>query len=202
MMLILPLTTEGKVTFAEQPSLNRFAENGGFNGLIAQIHHQHFPALFKMSHLSRVRSCLSSFMLPLSRRSYGTAQNLSILDPTQEKLLDEHLILVDEYDCVRGYETKRECHLKTNIVEHGLLHRAFSVFLFNQKGHLLLQQRSGAKITFPGHVTNTCCSHPLYDDSETEEYGNIGVKRAAKRRLSYELGIPGILNVCIIILLG
>ncbi|PRD33229.1 UNVERIFIED_CONTAM: Isopentenyl-diphosphate Delta-isomerase 1 [Trichonephila clavipes] len=70
-----------------------------------------------------------------------------------------------------------------------LLHRAFSVFLFNTKGELLLQQRSDAKITFPGYYTNTCCSHPLYIDSELEEIKALGVKRAAQRRLSIELGI-------------
>lgn len=114
-----------------------------------------------------------------------------VIDSTQEKLLEELLIMVDESDAVKGYETKRDCHLKRNIVEHGMLHRAFSVFLFNKKGELLMQQRSDEKITFPGYITNTCCSHPLHNDEELEEYQNIGVKKAAKRRLSYELGIPG-----------
>lgn len=98
--------------------------------------------------------------------------------------------MVDEADAVKGYETKRDCHLKANIIEHGMLHRAFSVFLFNGKRELLMQQRSDKKITFPGYITNTCCSHPLHNDEEMEEYGNIGVRKAAKRRLSYELGIP------------
>lgn len=43
----------------------------------------------------------------------------------------------------------------------GLLHRAFSVFLFDEQGRLLLQQRAASKITFPDVWTNTCCSHPL-----------------------------------------
>ena len=119
---------------------------------------------------------------------------LSKIDETQEKLLNERLILVDENDCVKGTETKKECHLKRNILQYGMLHRAFSVFLFNTKGQLLLQQRSDVKITFPGCITNTCCSHPLYEDSELVEHGNVGVKVAAKRRLSYELGIPGMLD--------
>lgn len=50
----------------------------------------------------------------------------------------------------------------TNI-NGGMLHRAFSVFLFTPDGKLILQQRSGAKITFPFIWANTCCSHPLYD---------------------------------------
>ena len=99
--------------------------------------------------------------------------------------------MVDESDAVKGFETKRDCHLKANIIEHGMLHRAFSVFLFNKKGDLLMQKRSDKKITFPGYITNSCCSHPLHNDEELEEYNNIGIRKAAKRRLSYELGIPG-----------
>lgn len=64
-------------------------------------------------------------------------------------------------------------HLMTNI-EKGMLHRAFSVFLFNTKGELLLQQRSDAKITFPGYWTNTCCSHPLYIPDELTEENQLG----------------------------
>jgi isopentenyl-diphosphate delta-isomerase type 1 len=56
-------------------------------------------------------------------------------------------------------------HLNTRINE-GLLHRAFSVFLFNSEGKLLLQKRSDKKITFPDCWTNTCCSHPLYKADE------------------------------------
>jgi isopentenyl-diphosphate delta-isomerase len=70
-----------------------------------------------------------------------------------------------------------------------MLHRAFSVFLFSRDGKLLLQQRSGAKITFPLRWTNTCCSHPLDIDGEREEKGHLGVKRAAVRKLEHELGI-------------
>ena len=70
-----------------------------------------------------------------------------------------------------------------------MLHRAFSVFLFNTRGELLLQQRSDAKITFPGHWTNTCCSHPLSVAGELEETEAMGVKRAAQRKLQHELGI-------------
>ena len=56
--------------------------------------------------------------------------------------------------------------------------------------HSFSQQRSDAKITYPRMTTNTCCSHPLFIDSETESGDGIGVKRAAQRRLNYELGIP------------
>lgn len=102
-------------------------------------------------------------------------------------------------------------------IDRGLLHRAFSVFLFNKEGKLLLQkvrifpppaftlfyyllenicylvfcpQRSRVKITFPSYWANTCCSHPLYNETEMEERDALGVKRAAQRKLQHELGIP------------
>ena len=120
------------------------------------------------------------------------AVDLSNLDETQVQLLAEECILVDENDKVVGSDTKKNCHLNTNI-EKGMLHRAFSVFLFNQEGKLLLQQRATAKITFPECFTNTCCSHPLYRAEELEEEGGVsavGVRRAARRKLEQELGIP------------
>lgn len=69
------------------------------------------------------------------------------------------------------------------------LHRAFSVFLFNSKYELLLQQRSATKVTFPLVWTNTCCSHPLYRESELIEENYAGVRNAAQRKLFDELGI-------------
>lgn len=82
-------------------------------------------------------------------------------------------------------------HLMVNI-NQGLLHRAFSVFLFNSKNQLLLQQRAVGKITFPDMWTNTCCSHPLgipgEGGSDLSE-AIAGVKRAAQRKLEQELGI-------------
>jgi isopentenyl-diphosphate delta-isomerase len=79
----------------------------------------------------------------------------------------------------------------TNI-NQGLLHRAFSVFLFDQNNKLLLQQRATEKITFPDMWTNTCCSHPLGipgETGDTLESSVEGVKRAAQRKLEHELGI-------------
>jgi len=70
-----------------------------------------------------------------------------------------------------------------------LLHRAFSVFLFNSRNELLLQQRAEHKVTFPFVWTNTCCSHPLYTPEELDETNHIGVRRAAQRKLLNELGI-------------
>lgn len=63
--------------------------------------------------------------------------------------------------------------------EAGLLHRAFSVFIFNTKGEMLLQQRAINKYHSGGLWTNTCCSHPRFDESVTD---------AAHRRLKEEMG--------------
>ncbi|XP_015666982.2 isopentenyl-diphosphate Delta-isomerase 1 isoform X2 [Protobothrops mucrosquamatus] len=115
--------------------------------------------------------------------------NTDQLDEQQVQLLSEMCILIDENDNRIGSDTKKNCHLNENI-DKGLLHRAFSVFLFNTENKLLLQQRSDAKITFPDCFTNTCCSHPLSTPLELEEYNAIGVRRAAQRRLKAELGIP------------
>jgi isopentenyl-diphosphate Delta-isomerase len=109
-------------------------------------------------------------------------------DPEQERLMEEEVLLLDMEDNVIGTASKRESHLNESI-KKGMLHRAFSVFLFNSDGKLLLQQRAGAKITFPLRWTNTCCSHPLNIDGETEEKDSLGVKRAAIRKLDHELGI-------------
>ena len=59
-------------------------------------------------------------------------------------------------------------------IDKNMLHRAFSVFLFNSEGKLLLQKRSDTKITFPGYWTNTCCSHPLSTEEELPEEGQLG----------------------------
>ncbi|XP_042330102.1 isopentenyl-diphosphate Delta-isomerase 1 isoform X3 [Sceloporus undulatus] len=115
--------------------------------------------------------------------------NTDDLDEQQVQLLAEMCILIDENDNRIGSETKKNCHLNENI-DKGLLHRAFSVFLFNSENKLLLQQRSDAKITFPDCFTNTCCSHPLSTSLELEENNAIGIRRAAQRRMKAELGIP------------
>ena len=103
--------------------------------------------------------------------------------------MGEMCLLTDENDRVIGHESKKNCHLMTNI-NQGMLHRAFSVFLFNDEGKLLLQQRAMEKITFPGYYTNTCCSHPLSVPDEMEEKDCVGVRRAAQRKLFHELGVP------------
>ncbi|KAK3187392.1 isopentenyl-diphosphate delta-isomerase idi1 [Lecanicillium sp. MT-2017a] len=120
-----------------------------------------------------------------------TSDALSGHDEEQIRLMDEVCIVTDENDMPIGNFSKKICHLMTNI-DKGLLHRAFSVFLFNDKNELLLQQRASEKITFPDMWTNTCCSHPLGIPGEGGS--NLadaveGAKRAAQRKLDHELGI-------------
>ncbi|CAN6199307.1 unnamed protein product [Urochloa humidicola] len=109
------------------------------------------------------------------------------MDAVQMRLMfEDECILVDEQDNVVGHDSKYNCHL----MEKNLLHRAFSVLLFNSKYELLLQQRSATKVTFPLVWSNTCCSHPLYRESELIEENDLGVRNAAQRKLLDELGIP------------
>lgn len=111
-------------------------------------------------------------------------------DEEQIRLMEERCIVLDNDDKPLRDGSKKECHLMTNI-NQGLLHRAFSVFLFDPaSGKLLLQRRAPEKITFPNMWTNTCCSHPLAIKGELEEAEAIGVRRAAQRKLEHELGIP------------
>ncbi|KAI9902757.1 hypothetical protein N3K66_002109 [Trichothecium roseum] len=120
-----------------------------------------------------------------------TSEALSGHDEEQIRLMDEVCIVTDNDDLPIGTASKKICHLMTNI-DKGLLHRAFSVFLFNDKNELLLQQRASEKITFPDMWTNTCCSHPLSIPSETGSNlvdSIAGAKRAAQRKLDHELGI-------------
>ncbi len=90
---------------------------------------------------------------------------------------DERLILVDEDDNETGFLSKAECH-----DGEGVLHRAFSIFLFNDDGELLLQQRAPGKRLWPLYWSNTCCSHPREGES---------VDVAARRRLEDELHTGG-----------
>ncbi|KAA1471502.1 Isopentenyldiphosphate isomerase [Dentipellis sp. KUC8613] len=116
--------------------------------------------------------------------------DLSSYDAEQSRLMEERCILVDEQDNAIGAADKKTCHLMENI-NKGLLHRAFSAFVFRPSdGKLLLQQRAAEKITFPDMWTNTCCSHPLDDFAEKDEVAQRGVRVAASRKLEHELGIP------------
>jgi isopentenyldiphosphate isomerase len=88
---------------------------------------------------------------------------------SQEDLMNkDECIVVDDKDRIIGHNSKYNTHRFDEKNPTGILHRAFSVFLFNQEGKLLLQKRASDKITFPSVWTNTCCSHPLYGYSPSE----------------------------------
>jgi isopentenyl-diphosphate Delta-isomerase len=87
--------------------------------------------------------------------------------------MEEKVILVDEFDVQIGLMDKLEAH------EKAVLHRAFSVFVLNGNGELMLQQRAGHKYHSPLLWTNTCCSHQRDGESNLE---------AGSRRLNEEMG--------------
>jgi geranylgeranyl diphosphate synthase type I len=105
-------------------------------------------------------------------------------DSVQESLMAEAVIQVTENDEVIGPISKFDSHSQV-----GSFHRAFSVLLFDSSGRLLLQRRASHKITFPDVWANSCCSHPLHSEEEMESKNDLGVKRAAVRKLEQELGI-------------
>jgi isopentenyl-diphosphate Delta-isomerase len=91
-------------------------------------------------------------------------------------MTEEQVVLVNERDEELGTMGKLEAHQK------GALHRAFSVFLFDREGRLLLQRRASGKYHSAGLWTNTCCSHPRQGET---------LEAAAQRRLREEMGIEG-----------
>ncbi len=91
-----------------------------------------------------------------------------------EQMNEERVILVDADDVEVGTMSKSRAHRK------GRLHRAFSIFIFNSEGRLLLQRRAQGKYHSGGLWTNSCCSHPRPGES---------VSQAATRRLKEELGV-------------
>ena len=88
--------------------------------------------------------------------------------------MEEQVILVNEKDEPIGLMGKMEAH------EKGLLHRAFSVFVFNSKQEVLLQQRAACKYHSPNLWTNTCCSHPRAGETN---------QQAGERRPQEEMGL-------------
>ncbi len=88
--------------------------------------------------------------------------------------MEERVVLVDENDNEIGTEEKLKAH-----ENGGKLHRAFSIFVFNSRGELMLQKRARSKYHFGGMWTNTCCSHPRPGEPLME---------TARRKLRQEMG--------------
>ena len=88
--------------------------------------------------------------------------------------MEEYVVLVNPEDRILGLMEKQQAHI------NGLLHRAFSIFLFNDKGEMLLQKRASEKYHSPSQWTNAVCSHPKENETYLE---------GARRRLKEELGI-------------
>lgn len=158
--------------------------------------------------------------MSLSRRSFGGAassssyststsalkQALASVDyglgmDQQAMMESDMLVTVDENDLFveDAVVSKKLAHTFSAEQPRGICHRAFSLFLFNPKGEMLLTQRANSKITFPSVWTNTCCSHPLVGmtpnevDITPDAYPQFdGIKHAAIRKTKHELGITSI----------
>jgi len=114
----------------------------------------------------------------------GAQQELLVegYDSEQVDMMAEQVILVDHSDRVLGAMSKVDAHRG-----EGVLHRAFSILIFDSEDRLLMQKRASHKITFPDVWANTVCSHPLHTP---EELDDVGSKVASIRKMEQELGIP------------
>lgn len=88
--------------------------------------------------------------------------------------MSDEIILVNHRDKTLGYGEKDSCHRTP-----AKLHRAFSIFIVNRSGQMLIQKRAAVKKTWPGFWSNACCSHPRKNES---------LKEAVHRRMAEELG--------------
>lgn len=100
--------------------------------------------------------------------------SIEMLEPA-----NEYVIVVDESGTSLGVEPRAKAHRSP-----GILHRAFSVFIFDEWGRLLIQKRSNQKLTFAGLWSNSCCSHPRLREA---------IADAGRRRLQEELGLDAVL---------
>jgi geranylgeranyl diphosphate synthase type I len=106
-------------------------------------------------------------------------------DSAQVDMMSEQVILVDELDNQVGSMSKVDAHRG-----EGVLHRAFSILVFDENDRLLIQRRAGHKITFPNVWANTVCSHPLSVANEADDsIMGHGSKIASIRKMEQEMGI-------------
>ncbi|GMF66777.1 unnamed protein product [Aspergillus oryzae] len=151
------------------------------SAITAENVHELFPEVEALSAVSPVTCGVSA----------AESGDFEGYDEEQVWLMDEDCIVLDVDDEPIGRASKRVCHPMTDI-DKGLLHRAFSSFVFDFQRRLLLQQRADKKVTFPMMWTNTCCSHPLDIPGERGtnfENSILGARRATRRKLEQELGI-------------
>jgi len=134
--------------------------------------------------------------------SYGIESVDYGADMNQEDMMESDLLVIVDHDdnvidlSEEQSVSKKAAHSFSNEQPRGILHRAFSLFCFNEDGKLLLTQRASDKITFPGVWTNTACSHPLMQMpmSEVDVWPDSfpempGIKNAAARKAKHELGL-------------
>lgn len=171
------------------------------SGLLLGVASSRCSTLLAQAPVLRRPVNLTKRALPLLRGGHTGADEAYGEGLSQEDMMNKDmLILVDEQDRVSGAMSKREAHVFSAETPRGWLHRAFSVFIFDQQGRMLITKRAESKITFPGVWTNACCSHPLHGRVPEEvdyaaEAGHgadlsmPGAKHAARRKLLHELGI-------------
>jgi isopentenyl-diphosphate delta-isomerase len=115
----------------------------------------------------------------------GASKNPVDRQVTDAPLVDDHVILVDESDRPLGVEAKLAAH-----EQGGRLHRAFSIFIFDSAGRMLLQRRADGKYHFGGLWTNACCSHPrpgqdLLDSAHARLRHEFGFDVPLEKRFSF-----------------
>lgn len=153
----------------------------------------HVSAFTRMHRIRHGPAHLSINKLHIQHMSdYGEGMDQeSMMESDMLVVVDEHDVLVDD-----AVVSKKQAHEFNEKQPRGIAHRAFSIFIFNDKKEMLLTRRADSKITFPGVWTNTCCSHPLYGmtpnevDQVPQAFPDFpGIKYAAIRKLRHELGI-------------
>ncbi len=155
---------------------------------------------FRSSSRTFVSSTCTRLQQAATTMDYGLGMD------QQAMMESDMLVTVDENDVLVGggggdgttVVSKKLAHTFSVDQPRGICHRAFSLFVFNPQGKMLLTQRASSKITFPSVWTNTCCSHPLVgmtpNEVDTEEaYPQFdGIKHAAIRKAKHELGITSL----------
>jgi isopentenyl-diphosphate delta-isomerase len=154
----------------------RTAWNAGGRDAIAALNPEKQPAVattFEHAGYSVSASSLDSDRSAAGPRARADAK--SAVEPFEDRL-----IVVNHDDEIVDYLPRAKCH-----AGDGILHRAFSIHIFNRQNQILLQQRSSQKQLWPLYWSNSCCSHPRAGETTHE---------AAQRRLGEELGISAALE--------